>query len=306
MDATAEGLYETSVIGVEADAISRREKIDLVIGSGRKGQTYAFWRGSGLYELPVSYWTEIDQWVNSPGYRDDFADFSRPISARCVECHAGYFEAQVAPAPTNFFNRTNFVLGISCERCHGPGRDHVQRHQAKAQSTKAGTEAIVNPAKLDRARQLDACALCHGGIGAAPLAPAFSYIPGARLDEYIRLEHPDPETPIDVHGNQVALLERSRCFQSSRMTCSTCHNVHLQQRDAASFSEHCLSCHKPESCGMFQSVGQKIAQNCVDCHMPRQPSNAIISDANGRKLRPLVRTHWIRIYPAETSSGMHK
>jgi hypothetical protein len=111
-----------------------------------------------------------------------------------------------------------------------------------------------------------------------------------------------------VHGNQVALLERSRCFQSSQMTCTTCHNVHIPQRDAVAFSSRCLGCHKPESCGMYAKMGSQIASDCVDCHMPRQESSAIVSGTKGVKIRPFVRTHWIKIYsraslrePSQTS-----
>ena len=301
MDATSDGFYETAVQGPPEDPVVRRERIDLVIGSGRKGQTYLFWRGNRLFELPVSYWTELDNWVSSPGYREDLAEFSRPVPGRCLECHAGYFEAQPASPSPNAYNKANFVLGISCERCHGPGQEHARKHEPRPQKPadeqKPVDEAIVNPAKLARKRQIDVCAVCHAGIGAMPLSPAFSYFPGALLEDYIVLEHPRPDAAIDVHGNQVALLERSRCFESSHMTCSTCHNVHTTQRDAASFSQHCLACHKAENCGMHEKLGAKIADNCVDCHMPPQSSNAIVSDASGRKVRPLVRSHWIKVYP---------
>jgi hypothetical protein len=294
MDSTSDGFYETAIEGVLPNTISRKERIDLVVGSGRKGQTYLYWNGSRLYELPVSYWTELDQWVTSPGYPDNVAEFNRPVPARCLECHASYFKSLSLAPPGNSYDRSEFKLGISCERCHGQGREHVKRYQSKGQ--KSAPDPIVSPTKLSRERQLDVCAVCHGGIGTVPLAPAFSYIPGDNLERYIELGRLDPDTPIDVHGNQVALLQRSRCFQGSQMTCGTCHNVHTPQRDAASFSERCLGCHKPESCGIYAEAGPKIANNCVDCHMPRQPSNAIVVGANGVKVRPLVRTHWIKIY----------
>src|SRR4029077_868392 len=101
------------------------------------------------------------------------------------------------------------------------------------------------------------------------------------------------------HGNQIQHLTRSRCFQSSRMTCTTCHDVHKPQRNAASFSEHCLSCHKVEACGRYHQLGKAITSNCVDCHMPLQESEVLVSDTNGRKLKPLVRNHQIGIYPGE-------
>ena len=52
------------------------------------------------------------------------------------------------------------------------------------------------------------------------------------LDKYLELPHLDPSANIDVHGSQVELLKKSRCYQSAAsMTCSTCHNVHVPQHD---------------------------------------------------------------------------
>jgi hypothetical protein len=32
--------------------------------------------------------------------------------------------------------------------------------------------------------------------------------------------------------------------------------------------------------------------------MPRQETNLIVFDWNGRRMRPLVRNHWIKVYSA--------
>jgi hypothetical protein len=302
MDATANGFTETAVIGAAPDAITHTERLDLVIGSGRKGQTYLYWKGDRLFELPVSYWTELNSWVDSPGYVDDFPNFERPVSPRCLECHATYFDSVTSQGPSNRYKKSVFILGISCEKCHGPGREHVARSSA-ARATSAG-EAIVNPAKLPRGRQLDICALCHAGIGVALLARAFSYTPGKPLQDYVELAVPDPNVKIDVHGNQVMLLQRSRCFESSpAMSCTTCHNVHVQQRNAAGFSNRCLTCHKEDSCGEFKTKGRGIAMNCIDCHMPIQESNLIVSGFEGKQVRAKLRSHWIRIYPQDFDGG---
>jgi hypothetical protein len=82
------------------------------------------------------------------------------------------------------------------------------------------------------------------------------------------------------------------------MTCATCHNVHTPQRDLASFSERCLTCHKAEDCGRHVSMGSSILGNCVNCHMPLRQSNQIVLDTAAGKVRPQVRTHRIAIYPA--------
>jgi hypothetical protein len=293
MEENQRGQFQTAVMGIPPDTTSRTERFDFVIGSGGKGQTYLYWKGEELFQLPVTYWTELGQWVNSPGYRDGFPDFSRRVLPRCLDCHASYFDS-LAP-PLNHYRNTGFELGISCEKCHGAGREHVVRRTLKDPA--ATGQSVVNPAKLSRDRQVDLCALCHAGIGELVDKP-FSYVPGEPLDKYLALPHLDPNANLDVHGSQVELLKRSRCYESSTaMTCSTCHNVHVAQHDLAAFSKRCLSCHKVESCGDFPKLGREIASNCIDCHMPKQLTNLIVSDSNGRKVKPKMRNHWIKIYP---------
>jgi Cytochrome c554 and c-prime len=289
MDEKSDGFFQTAVSGQSPNTTSHSERFAVVIGSGGKGQTYLYWREDELFQLPVSYWTNLG-WVNSPGYPDGLADFSRPINPRCLECHATYFEA--LPLAFNRYSTAGFSLGIQCEACHGPGREHVDREQSGRPSSLGS--AILNPARFSRDRQLDLCAWCHAGPGQS-LLPAFSYRPGEPLDRYIEFPPPDPDTTPDVHGSQVEMLKRSRCFLSSTMTCLTCHDVHRPQHDLAEFSQHCLSCHKPDS-ATFARADHHVSGNCIDCHMPRQDTDLIVFDWNGRKMRPQVRSHWIKVY----------
>jgi hypothetical protein len=294
MEAKDGRFYETAVWGIPPSTTEQTEPIDLVIGSGRKGQTYLYWKDERLFQLPVSYWSDLGHWFNSPGYTDGDADFDRPVMSRCLECHASYAES-LAGQLNNRYKKSSLVLGISCERCHGPGREHVSRHQSGSSDNSA--EAIVNPAKLARDRAVEVCAQCHAGMR-WPIAPAFSYVPGEPLDEYLDRDRSDPNSKVDVHGGHVGLLQRSRCYQSSAtLTCSTCHDVHQSQRDAASYSGRCLTCHKMEDCGKFRKIGVNIAAGCIDCHMPVQQSNAISSDSNGKQIKARVRNHWIKVYP---------
>ncbi|HTZ57315.1 MAG TPA: multiheme c-type cytochrome [Acidobacteriaceae bacterium] len=275
------------------NANSRSERFGFVIGSGEKGQTYLFWDGDQLFQLPVSYWKELG-WVNSPGYRDGVADFERPIIPRCLECHATVFQS--TPPPVNSYSHTGYELGIQCEKCHGPGREHVEREQSKT----ASHPAILNPAHFTRDQQMDLCAWCHAGQG-QPLVPSFSYLPGETLENYISLPKLEPDTPLDVHGNQVELLKQSRCYLESSMTCLTCHNVHLAQHNLAEFSQHCLACHKPGS-AVFSRPDHPVVSNCIDCHMPKQETNLIVFNSVGKQLKPEIRNHWIKVYPPPLSN----
>ena len=290
MDVKGTDFFQTAVQGIPPYTTSRTEKFGFVIGSGNKGQTYLYWKGDELFQLPVSYWTEVG-WVNSPGYRDGVANFERPIIPRCLECHATY--AETLPPPANRYQPANVIVSITCEKCHGPGEADIQHPPSK--SAVRSVTSILNPAHFSRDRQMDLCAWCHAGHGTA-LQPWFSYQPGEQLDNYIDLPHPDPNVPVDVHGSQVELLKKSRCFQSSTMTCVTCHDVHVSQHNVAEFSQRCLSCHTLQSCGVFAKRGHDSARNCIDCHMPLQETNLIVFDWNGKKVRPQVRNHWIRVY----------
>lgn len=297
MDATAAGFVQRAVVRTSpSQVLTRTERIDVVVGSGRKGQTYLFWDGDGLFQLPVSYWTEGNTWVNSPGYVDGRADFERPIPARCLECHGSAFESRAAPAGS--YRKASLILGVSCEKCHGPGADHVAQFRTGTAGHPPLAAAIVNPKKLPRDRQIDVCALCHAGPGNS-LTPPLSFTPGDDLARHLVFPKLAANAPLDVHASQVQLLKRSRCFQSSSaMTCATCHDVHQPQRDLAAYAAQCVSCHQVERCPEFPKRGRVIEQQCVSCHMPAQETDQINIAAPGqRNLQPKVRNHQIGIYP---------
>lgn len=151
MDEKGDEFFQTAMwSSAEGSAArTRTERLDLVIGSGGKGQTYLYWRDNQLFQLPVGYSTVLHRWIISPGYIEGQADFERPIIPRCLECHATYFKTVFPDPGIHLYDTKNFVLGISCERCHGPGRRHAESYPSKSTAHLAG--GIVNPAKLSPA-----------------------------------------------------------------------------------------------------------------------------------------------------------
>ena len=306
MKARDDILSQTAVAGWPSELRRRSERMDLVIGTGTRGQSYLYWHGDQLFELPVSYWSDGSRWINSPGYRNGTMNFNRAITPRCLECHASFVEAKSADPLGNRYDKDSLVTGITCERCHGPGGEHVTSHSGKEArpSLPASSEAILNPAKFSRDRQVDSCALCHNGIRAEEKAPAFSFVPGERLDKYLAPNLADKVDRPDVHGNQVGLLKRSQCYLSSpTMSCSTCHDVHAPEHEAAWYSSRCLTCHQVESCGLSKTQGKKIVGGCVGCHMPVEPTTAFSFDGPGKSVQPTMRSHWIRVVGSSATAG---
>ena len=294
---------QTAVTGWGNETVRTSEPIDIIVGSGRRGQSFLYWSGNQLFELPVSYWKSGHRWINSPGYVDGTADFKRPVQPGCLECHATAIVPLSSDLATNSYVRDSFVPGIACRTCHGPGEEHIALEKAAA-GAKVANPAILNPANFSRDRQIDLCAVCHSGIQRTELKPAFSYRPGEPLAQYFEpLPGSDQERP-DVHGNQVGLLKRSRCFAASKtMTCSTCHDVHTTQRVFEVYAAKCLTCHQWQSCGEAHRIGPGIKDKCIGCHMPVQQTNVIVSTTAGERLPASMRTHWIKVYGKDAESA---
>ncbi|GAB2686570.1 hypothetical protein GCM10027037_05670 [Mucilaginibacter koreensis] len=283
------------------------ERIDLVFG-GVKAETYLYWKGNELYELPVSYFKRLHQWTNSPGYAAGQPNYSRMIVKRCFECHSSFVSEASTQTYTMHsstkYNKSSLILNIDCERCHGPAANHVNYHNAYP-GLKNGMY-IARYSKLTRAQKVDMCAVCHSGNKGAMYKSTFYFKPGDTLATYQEpdfvQQHTNPAT-LDVHGNQTQMLAASACFIKSSMDCATCHNTHQQERDnLAMYSKRCMQCHSTTDhkfCKMLPKLGSAILNNCIDCHMPAKPSDAIrVQTGNKALVAPyMVRSHRIAIYP---------
>jgi hypothetical protein len=288
----------------------QRESFDIVIGSARKGQTYLYWQGNKLFQLPVSYYAPLNSWCNSPGYNPSFIYFDRPIPARCLECHSTNAKAIMQADSSVTFDKQRIIFGVDCERCHGSGEKHVAYHTRFPKDTIG--KFIIRIKDLARAQQLDACALCHSGIRKA-IRPAFSFSVGDKLDDYsLPAYDTDSSSWLDVHGNQYGLLTASKCFKMSDMVCSSCHNVHKEEvNEPQVFSSRCMRCHNQQQhsfCSMKSLPASALINNCITCHMPLLPSKKIFLQMpdKDQSTPDLVRTHRIAIYPEETKKFIDK
>ena len=255
--------------------------------------------------MHVSYFRKTDDWINSPGYDDGTALYSRAVIPKCVECHATYAEWQ--PGTENQYARNSFILGVSCERCHGPGQSHVQYH--RDHPTEKTAQHIANPARLNREQSNDVCAQCHFGSGERKSGDPFSFRPGDRLSDHWKNDSRPESMQGGVHSaNQLARLSMSKCFaKSDSMTCNDCHRAHQDDRNHLKFySEKCVQCHEPEHCGASKQVGPTIRENCIDCHMAMGQDTHLAVKRNESTEFPLLRDHFIRILPDATKRFLSK
>jgi predicted CXXCH cytochrome family protein len=274
--------------GNETNVVEKQ--IDYVIGSGNHVRSYVTRTAQGtLVELPVSWYGETGGfWAMSPGYdRADQEDFRRTIMARCLACHTAY------PAPSQASNlATNEPLfgdllpeGIDCQRCHGPGRQHIE--VASAHATLAAIRAaIVNPARLNRDEQLEVCMQCHletthfslpSEILRDPQQP-FSYRPGKPLgDSILFFDHAQGTGHDDKFeiAHAAYRLRKSACFRTSQMTCTTCHNPHAvlsPEQAATHYIAVCRSCHLAAHESKMPAGGN----SCIACHMPKRRAEDVV------------------------------
>ncbi|HEU0122605.1 MAG TPA: tetratricopeptide repeat protein [Bryobacteraceae bacterium] len=260
---------------LERQPFGDERRMDYAIGSGNHSRTFVYRNDAGLLmELPVSWYAEGGgKWRMSPGYdRADHSGFQREAGDACLFCHNGY------PSAAN----GGLAQGIDCQRCHGPGEQHVRERGP-----------IVNPAKLSRERRLDVCLQCHMESASRTLPEAvrrpgrgvFSYRPGEPLGDYMTFyafTEGGGEDRMTVNGAGYGLLQ-SACFQRSAMDCVTCHNPHKRQAgDAAHFTQVCRSCHS--------NTHEPARDKCIDCHMPKRRTedavHVVMTDHRIRRTLP--------------------
>lgn len=305
MEQRSNGLFQVAYMN---DVEKQAFPFGVVMGSGRKAQTYLYWYDDNVFQLPVSYSVWAHNWVNSPSYPADRVRFDRLINIGCFECHGSYIERkgtqQEGERMVDYFDKTKVIYGMDCERCHGPAAEHVAFHTTHPQEKQAQHIALYK--KLSRQQQVDLCAQCHSG-GHTTKNSIFYFKPGDSLAQYFSspIKTGGDVSKLDVHGNQYQLLTGSQCFiKSNVLSCTSCHNPHVQERENMTvLSQRCINCHNNTAHSFDAKLpANVIKSNCIDCHMPALPSHAItLKKEDKTEADPnLVRTHFITAYPEAT------
>ena len=262
-----------------------KDQVALVYGS--------IWKQRYFTKIGDDYFPEPAQWdVTNKVWRPYFVangtdwwaalyppdNMQRPTGPTCDGCHSvGY----------NIQTKQVVEWNVGCERCHGPGSEHVEHHSRSN---------ILNPARMDYVHANDTCIQCHsqGRPLTNPIEGKYydwpvGYNVGLNLQDYWQLEeHKLGEQSFTHFADGTAHKNRMQGndFVQSVMyrrgvTCFSCHDVHGTRNNAQlrkPANEMCLNCHGPESLNgprtatLAEHTHHKdgsTGSQCVACHMPK-------------------------------------
>jgi hypothetical protein len=241
-------------------------RLKYFIGSNTRGRAFVFEMDGFLYGTPINYYAAKGIWDMSPGtqhFRE--MKLNRPTDRSCLFCHAGRIQQTIEGTSNRFAGEAFLQDGVGCERCHGPGGQHV-----------IGRGPMVNPAKLAAAQRDSICMQCHleGQSRIAKAGRAIDeYRPGGLLRDSVAV-FVFEDAAKDMLGavSHVESLALSACKRKSgdAMPCTSCHDPHVQlsrQEKIAAYRARCLGCHAP-----LASSHHPDQQDCTGCHMPRVES----------------------------------
>ncbi|HWZ44958.1 MAG TPA: cytochrome c3 family protein [Candidatus Saccharimonadales bacterium] len=262
-----------------------KEQVSLVYGS--------LWKQRYFTKVGDEYFPQSAQWdIINRVWRPYFVakgtdwwerfyppdNMQRPTGPTCDGCHSVDYDIR---------NHEVAEWNVGCEKCHGPGSEHVER---------PSRANILNPTRLDHVQANDTCIQCHsqGQPLTNPIEGRYydwpvGYRVGENLRDFWKLEeHTLGETTFthypDGSGHKNR-MQGNDFVQSSMykhgVTCFSCHDVHgtdnyAQLRKPA--DQLCMDCHSPMSLNgprtgtIEEHTHHKegsAGSSCVACHMPK-------------------------------------
>ncbi len=188
----------------------------------------------------------------------------------CARCHSTNLQKNYN-TETDSYQTSFSVLNVSCESCHGAGKQHID--YVSGDDYKKGKKvpgAYMKEGKnAGQTAQINSCTPCHARV--TEISPHL--IPGDELlDNYI------PEIPTTEHyyaDGQAhdedfiyTSFAQSKMFRQG-VKCSNCHEPHTA-RLLFSGNTLCAQCHAKtydDPSHTFHAMGSTGAE-CKNCHMP--------------------------------------
>ena len=235
-----------------------------------------------IYVLPIFWHNQSKRWVDwkeiTPIPDDPDHDLRQIWNVTCVNCHATNL-AKNFDVATKTYATTWTEMGIACEACHGPGRDHVALMEEWEKNPASKPEfdnssknrelgkilRIFSPKSASPREVFDTCGYCHGNKNNV----FFGFKPGDRYEDYalpFLISQPIPDN--DPQGefwpdgkpsrfNRPQAIMQTGCFQRGQATCTNCHKAH------GSTNSHMLKIEVETPAGGHTKQSDAL---CTQCH----------------------------------------
>lgn len=264
----------------------QEHRIDYTLGS-RRIQHYLTTLPDGrIILLPPSWDVLRKQWFHNIDIVNP-EESNRVLlqlwNKNCFGCHVSREEKGFNPASGSYDTRWA-DFGTNCERCHGPGSEHVDRYRQPV-TAQGPSRDIVLQTRLDATRNTMVCAQCHSLrdlVNRGYTAGANYYDFFLPILEYAQKVDSDPAYWSDGRprrfSNDTIGFWQSQCFLKGGATCLGCHQdvhdpeVEKNAKLRPGANAICIQCHG--------SIGERVEAHthhaanspgsaCVECHMPR-------------------------------------
>jgi predicted CXXCH cytochrome family protein len=259
----------------------------------------AYWtvekEGEELWLFPWRYHIAAQRWIHR---RDvflqppiDVPQFHHKIwNGECIDCHSTGGRPGLDMVAQQYVTKVA-ELGISCEACHGPAKEHISiataSRDAQLNSEEVTDWKIVNPSTLDARKSTQVCGQCHSDtfhLHADHVQVGKRFVPGQDMNQFLRLTtlgaNSDPAYWGDgvcrAGGREYNALVRSDCHTYGSATCLSCHSMHSsdpndQLAGGMNSDDACFQCHE-EYREKIQEHTHHAPQSsgslCFNCHMP--------------------------------------
>ena len=283
-------------------------------------------RGVKLHQLPFVYHLDESRWIPTEDAFLRPPDAGRRFAVwntNCIQCHAVAGQPRLDEA-TQVLSSRVAELSIACEACHGPGGEHVRKHQnpltryAQRLSDEPDS-TIVNPASCDHEKSSEVCGQCHNAFEPTDEADwwkvGYRYRAGDDLEKSYRpyAFSPDLKDLTAFHsvgfwkdgtqrvgGREYLGMIESGCYKRGEMSCLSCHSMHdsdpndqlAKQLESDGACLQCHDSHRTDLESHTHHAANSEGSRCYNCHMPHT-SYALFTS---------IRSHRIDIPSAESSA----